>query len=123
MDVITTYKHIADGFYEAKCGYCQKHTLGSRSCGWSISGMVVKCSECGKINLILRSDVDEVNKAIFWYYSAQERKYEEIVKEVRKLQEENSQLRGKITGNISHLFPKWLNRFLQDVADGKIKED
>jgi hypothetical protein len=63
VECITTYYHIADGFYEWDCSNCkEKHT--SRACGWDINGQVLVCNKCGKRNLLLRSDVAMVKKGI-----------------------------------------------------------
>ena len=63
IDYITTYKHVCDGFYHADCAACGNE-LGSRSCGWSIAGMVETCGKCGKRNLFLRNDIDWVNEQL-----------------------------------------------------------
>jgi hypothetical protein len=71
VEFISPYSHICDGFYEWECGNCgKKHA--SRSCGWSISGQVLKCEDsshmggskdgCGKMNLLVKTNTDELDK-------------------------------------------------------------
>jgi len=60
IEFIAPYKHIVDGFYEWECGNCGiKHS--DRACGWSISGQVLKC-RCGKMNLLVKTNIDELNQ-------------------------------------------------------------
>lgn len=63
IDCITTYHHIADGFYKSACGACGTD-MGSRSCGWDIAGQVLECVKCKKMNLVLRSDCDWISEQI-----------------------------------------------------------
>ena len=63
VEAFGTYKHVVDGFYSWQCGNCQK-VSGSRACGWSIAGQVLVCPSCKKKVLILRNDVEYVNKKL-----------------------------------------------------------
>ena len=60
VEYLAPYKHVIDGFYEWECGACgKKHS--SRSCGWPISGQVLQCESCRKMNLLVRTNTDELS--------------------------------------------------------------
>lgn len=61
IDCVTTYYHIADGFYEWECSEC-KEKNANRSCGWPIAGQVLVCPNCNNRNLLLTSSTDLSNK-------------------------------------------------------------
>ena len=83
VEHIGTYKHVCDGFYSWRCSACG-HVQGSRSCGWSIAGMVEACPQCGTKNLLLRNDIDWINDRLSEVGS--------LDCEVRKLKREKEEL-------------------------------
>lgn len=80
VQVLAPYQHVVDGFYHWQCGSCG-HGHGSRACGWPISGQVLKCDECKKMNLLVRTNCVEIDKAFGSYLGNEERK-----KELERLQ-------------------------------------
>jgi hypothetical protein len=61
VEYIAPYTYVVDGFYHWECGQCgDKHS--SRSCGWPISGQVLKCQKCGHMNLLVKTNIDELNQ-------------------------------------------------------------
>ncbi len=65
VSVITSYKHIVDGFYSWDCGYQEcGFPHSSRSCGWPIAGQVLQCEKCKRMNLLLRSDCEVIGEAV-----------------------------------------------------------
>ena len=61
IESIGLYKYVIDGFYKWQCGNCGHGAL-DRECGWPIFGLVLMCTKCKKMNLLLRTDVDWVHK-------------------------------------------------------------
>lgn len=61
VEGVTTYNHIADGFYNWPCYSCGEMN-GSRACGWPIAGQVLVCHKCEMHNLLLTSSTDDSNK-------------------------------------------------------------
>lgn len=60
VDVLTPYKFIADGFHHWECGICRFDHF-ARSCGWPISGQVLACKSCFKMNLLVRTNCIELD--------------------------------------------------------------
>jgi hypothetical protein len=59
VDVLAPYVHHADGFYSWTCGGCaQEHS----DRWWNISGRVVKCANCQKMNLLVRTNCREITE-------------------------------------------------------------
>lgn len=61
VQCIAPYKHIIDGFYEWECGQCHEKD-NSRSCGWPIAGQVLSCPKCGYMNLLVKTNTEELDK-------------------------------------------------------------
>lgn len=95
IDYIAPYRHIVDGFYEWECGNC-KARQSSRSCGWPIAGQVLKCTEssnmggspngCGKMNLLVKTNTEELDEC-FSNKLKLERREQEIKLKEEKLNE------------------------------------
>jgi len=120
VENISTYKHIMDGFYTWVCSNCRnKHD--TRSSGWPISGQILKCEECKKLNLLLRSDTDEVNKAIEWYFSSLRDSYEDITKRIKETEDENRNLKNTVRGKINMLLDPIKNEVIKQLSRGAEK--
>ena len=79
IEVLAPYQHISDGFYTWECGACgNEHN--SRTCGWSIAGQVEVCQECGKVNLLVSTCIEE-------FEGLRKRKWaeESVLKELEEL--------------------------------------
>ena len=60
---IAPYTHIADGFYKWECGSGSCRALhASRSCGWPVAGQVLRCEKCGTLNLLVKTNVKELDE-------------------------------------------------------------
>lgn len=59
IETLGTYEHMADGFFKWQCGNCNKV---SQSRAFKIGGVVFKCSECKKTNLLIRTDIRFINQ-------------------------------------------------------------
>ena len=61
VDYLTSYMYIADGFYNWSCAACGE----DHSDRWHrVSGRVLKCQTCGKMNLLVRTNCTEINEAL-----------------------------------------------------------
>lgn len=85
VEFIAPYQHVADGFYNWECGQCG-NTDNSRSCGWSISGQVLKCRKCGYYNLLVKTNTDELNQ-----WMGKNLTLEQLTAEITKKQAESAQ--------------------------------
>jgi hypothetical protein len=63
IEYLAPYRHIADGFYRWECGQC-KYEHSERSCGWPISGQVMRCQKCGQMSLLVRTNCAAVDEAL-----------------------------------------------------------
>jgi len=59
IEVLGTYEHMADGFFKWQCGLC--NSVDSTR-AFKIGGVVFKCRECGKKNLLIRTDIKFINQ-------------------------------------------------------------
>lgn len=63
VEYLAPYRHRVDGFYQWQCGQCkEEHRI--RSCGWPISGQVLRCQKCGQMNLLVRTNCAAVDEAL-----------------------------------------------------------
>jgi hypothetical protein len=97
VQCLAPYKHIADGFYHWTCGICF-HDHASLSCGWAISGQVLKCGACSRLNLLVRTNCIEIDEAMSGKFRALDRDRElERLQGIEKFNEgELSRLRGEL---------------------------
>lgn len=72
VEVLGSYQHIADGFYNWTCGRCSTQRT-DRSCGWPISGQVIRCEKCTAMNLLVRTNCAEIDEALSGKWRAPER--------------------------------------------------
>ena len=75
VDVLTPYKFIADGFHHWECGICHCEHF-DRSCGWPISGQVLACKSCSKMNLLVRTNCVELDALMTRNFAAEYDKQE-----------------------------------------------
>lgn len=61
VDCLATYTHVCDGFYSWACGSCD-HEHSDR--WYSISGRVMVCQQCKKLNLLVRTNTTEITEAL-----------------------------------------------------------
>ena len=59
VDVLAPYTNIADGFYHWVCGACGAEHSDR---WWDISGRVIKCPACTKLNLLVRTNCKEITE-------------------------------------------------------------
>ena len=119
---ITTYYYIVDGFYEWYCGHCHE-VYNTRSCGWPIAGQVLTCQKCGQNNLLLRNDVDFVNKgaAFAVEYEGATSVIEEYKKRAEKAEKYESELRSKLMWLLQVLQGNTVNWLTEEFE--KIRKD
>jgi len=59
IETLGTYEHMADGFFKWQCGNCNKvHQFRA----YKIGGVAYKCADCGKVNLLIRTDIRFINQ-------------------------------------------------------------
>lgn len=81
VEYLAPYAHVADGFYSWECGQC-KHKHSSRSCGWPISGQVLRCDKCGQMSLLVRTNCAALDEALTGLWRSKE------------MEDENERLKG-----------------------------
>jgi len=79
IDCLAPFTHIADGFYNWTCGRCG---VENSDRWYKISGRVVKCRCCQKLNLLVRTDCDNVASL-----QMRQREFEELTLEVKRLKD------------------------------------
>jgi hypothetical protein len=84
VQALAPYVHIADGFYNWTCGACG---TGHSDRWWNISGRVLPCHGCKKLNLLVRTNCTEITEALSGQWQSKER------------DEENEKLRGIVKFN------------------------
>jgi len=97
VQCLAPYKHIVDGFYTWQCAHCGKEQ-GSRSCGWPIAGQVLECGECQTMNLLVKTNCEELDKA-FGLFINMERREKELER-LANVEHELNMLKANLTGNI-----------------------
>lgn len=63
VQFLAPYLHVCDGFYNWECGRCGRED-SSRACGWPIAGQVLKCSGCGAMNLLVKTNTVELDALV-----------------------------------------------------------
>ena len=103
IQVLTPYKYHVDGFYQWACGSCEfEHH--SRSCGWPISGQVLECESCHKMNLLVRTNCVEIDETLQGKWKSEERdKENDRLKGIKKFNEEQMKTyRRKVLDAVQH---------------------
>lgn len=113
VQVLAPYQHIADGFYRWQCGSCDKEH-GSRACGWPISGQVLKCDGCRKMNLLVRTNCEEIDKAFGSYLANEERTKE--LERLRGIEKYNAEQVAKIWNEVRDTIAANANALLKGIA-------
>src|SRR5208283_2666104 len=75
VEVLAPYMHVADGFYNWTCGACGS-AHATRSCGWTIQGQVLPCDTCKKMNLLVKTNCEEIQQLMQREWDDEERKVE-----------------------------------------------
>ena len=101
VQCLAPYKHLSDGFYRWTCGSCF-HEHSSRSCGWPISGQVLRCDSCQRMNLLVRTNCIEIDEAMSGKFRAPDRDAElERLRDIEKFNEVAlSRIRGELLRRI-----------------------
>ena len=73
VDTLASYIHQADGFYNWTCGGCGSEYSDR---WWNISGRVVRCEHCQKMNLLVRTNCTEITEMAKQKYASEEREAE-----------------------------------------------
>lgn len=122
VDGITVYNHIADGFYEWYCFYCNK-IHSNRSCGWPIAGQILYCSDCMKWNLLLRSDIELVNKGI--KFALEYEKEKSVIDAFKKRAEDAEKYEREFRSNIVCLVQRCQSKMSNWLGDefSKMEKD
>ncbi len=82
ISFIAPYKHIADGFYNWCCVGCgTEHS--NRSCGWPIAGQVLRCSGCGSMNLLVKTNTIELDQCFGKHLQLEDRELTLKIKEAQ----------------------------------------
>lgn len=112
VEVLAPYKHVFDGFYRWECGACQ-HEHASRACGWPISGQAIKCDGCGKINLLVRTNCEEIDKAFGAYLGNAEREKE--LARLRDIEKYNDEKLASIRAEFLRRFTSSASKILDEI--------
>ena len=116
IDVLTSYKYIADGFYKWACGACGVE----HSDRWhSPSGRVLVCKKndssifdhspdemgCGKKNLLVRTNCTEITTALggMWQADAKVKEAERLVGIKEHNQQQMHELRRRVLAEVGDL--------------------
>ena len=105
IDCLAPYTYVADGFYNWACGLCG----AEHSSRWiTVSGRAHKCETCGKLNLLVRTDCNEIKEALEGKWRAPERDKElERLKRIEVLNTDKlAQLRYKILAEVGRMIDK-----------------
>ena len=97
VQCLAPYKHIVDGFYKWECGRCGKEH-GSRSCGWPIAGQVLECDGCQTMNLLVKTNCEEIDKAFGLFIHMEERNKE--LTRLVNIEQELNMLKARLTGTL-----------------------
>jgi hypothetical protein len=97
IQCLAPYKHMVDGFYNWECGLCGREH-GSRSCGWPIAGQVLECDGCKAMNLLVKTNCEEIDKAFGLFIKMEERDKE--LTRLVNIEQELNMLKARLTGNI-----------------------
>jgi len=121
VDVVTTYEHIADGFYKWFCAECGNEAA-SRTCGWPIMGQVLKCKKCNKNNLLLYSGTDRVMQAVKYSDEMDTNKtlIESLEERAKIAEKVANELRAKTSWIMSKLSDKvhnWINEEFEKIRN------
>jgi hypothetical protein len=73
VDALAPYTHQSDGFYNWTCGIC---SCENSDRWWNISGRVVMCEHCRKMNLLVRTNCTEITELVKQKYASDEREVE-----------------------------------------------
>lgn len=86
VQVLAPYVHTCDGFYTWTCGACFAEN-GYR--WWNISGRVLECPSCHKMNLLVRTNCKEITALTQRNFDAEYDKSElECLKAIEKYNKE-----------------------------------
>jgi|SRR5208337_634983 len=89
VDTLGSYVLICDGFYNWTCGACG----AEHSDRWiKFSGRVLKCGDCGKMNLLVRTNTDAVTEALQGKWKSEE------------MEKENARLKDIVKFNSDQLW-------------------
>ncbi len=118
VQCLAPYTHIADGFYNWTCGICH-HDHSSRSCGWPISGQVLHCDGCKRMNLLVRTNCVEIDEAMSGKFRAPERDRElERLQGIEQFNEKQlSRIRAELLRRIEMSLVNLRTSDLQKSAD------
>lgn len=109
VQCLTPYKHIVDGFYKWQCAHCGKEQ-GSRSCGWPIAGQVLECNGCKTMNLLVKTNCSELDKAFGMLIRMEEREKE--LTRLANIEHELNMLKANLQGTIVKDLTKKMHAFL-----------
>lgn len=120
VEVLAAYKHIADGFYNWDCSKCG-HGHSSRSCGWPIAGQVLACDKCKSMNLLVRTNCEETDKALRLLFQNEEREKE--LARLRGIEQLNKSELAGIQGTVYSFVHGALMVSIQKATDTAVVEN
>lgn len=73
VQMLASYVHHADGFYDWTCGSCGAEHADR---WWDIFGRVIACPDCKKMNLLVRTNCAEITELARRKFESEERDLE-----------------------------------------------
>jgi len=81
VEFLAPYLYVTDGFYKWQCGSCGR--IHESRAGWAIAGQVFACESCRKLSLLVKTNVEELDKCFGQKNELEHREKEVAAKEAK----------------------------------------